>query len=215
MACFSRHRPFTALSRRQRRRKVFALKQLIHRERARCGGLFYDACDIDYYRQHPDHPWRWSDIYFTGRDPAVLWNAEIITARMALEDLISDRVFDEAYQQLSEAERGVEFRFETRPNYNSQGKLVSRTLIHREKPRYARFNGLTFNEYTEQREAEILTTQPPAVYCGYKRLPGFAYGIGLRMVVEAEALSVEVINAAIDDFKARGEKAWHSPERPA
>ena len=212
MACSRRHRPFTALSRRKRRQKVFTLKQQIHRERARCGGLFYDYCDTEYYRRHPEHPWCWSDIFFTGHDPAVLWNAEIITAQLAREDLISDRVFDEAWQQLSDAERLVEARFETRPYYNSQGKHVGSTLLHQEKPRYARFNGLTFNEYTEQREAEILSTQPPAVYCGYKILPGFAYGIGLRMVVDAEALTVDVINAAIEEFKARGERAWQSPE---
>lgn len=212
MACFRQHRSFTSLSRRKRRQKVFALKHLIYRERHRCGGVFYDECDIDYYRDNPDSVWSWSDICFTGRDPAVLWNAEIITARLAINDLVRNRAFDHARQQLSEAERLMEFRYETTPNYNAKGKIVSYTLVTQDKPRYAIFNGLTFNEYTQQLETEIVRDDPPAVYCGYEILPGYAYGIGLRMIVEADALSVEVIEAAIADFRSRGEVEWRSPQ---
>ena len=212
MACFRRHRPFTTLSRRKRRKKVLALNYLIHCERFRCGGMFYDECDLDYYHRHPDEKWGWSDIVFTGRDPAVLWNAEIITARTALHNMISNCVFDEAYQQLSDADREIEFRFETTPNYNKNGKIVSYTMVTREKPRYAAFNGLTYSDYIQQRKEALLHTAPPPVYCGYKILPGYAYGIGLSMVVDAERLSIEVIEAAIADFRARGEREWRSPE---
>lgn len=39
-----KHKPFTSLSRRRRRARVQHIKNLIHRERHRCGGLHYDDC---------------------------------------------------------------------------------------------------------------------------------------------------------------------------
>lgn len=203
MSPFNKHRPFISLSRRQRRKKVIELKNRIYRGRQRCGGLFYDDCDIQYYKDNPDHIWAWSDIYFVGRDPADLWNAEIITAKLAFQDAVHDRAFNETWAMLSQQEQEEEARYETTPNVNSKGKIVSRTFLHREKQAYAIFGGLTFWQFVEKREQEIGQDEQQDVCCSYQFLPGFAYGHGLRMVVDAEALSVPVIEAAIGDFLNR------------
>ncbi|WP_421589637.1 hypothetical protein [Rahnella aceris] len=86
----------------------------------------------------------WSDIYFTGLDPADFWNAEIIIAQMAFRDVYHFRAFDEACEMLSEQERENEFKINTWPNYNSQGKIVSHTLVCREACKYDVFGDLTF-----------------------------------------------------------------------
>lgn len=206
MSPFSKHRPFISLSRRQRRQKVIELKNRIYLERHRCGGIFYDGCDIQHYKDNPDHIWAWSDIYFVGRDPADLWNAEIITVKMARQNAVHDQAFNEAWSMLSQQEQKDEVRYETTPNVNSKGKIVSHTLVHREKQAYEIFGGLTMWQFIEKREREITQAESTEVVCGYQFLPGFAYGQGLRMVVDAEALSVPIIEAAIGDFMGKGER---------
>lgn len=43
-----KRKAFTSLSRRQRRSKTQQVKNLIYRERHRCGGVFFDECDMEY-----------------------------------------------------------------------------------------------------------------------------------------------------------------------
>ncbi|WJW96580.1 hypothetical protein QVH37_10025 [Enterobacter pseudoroggenkampii] len=207
-----KHRTFSSLSRRSRRRKVIHIKNLIHNERHRCGGIFYDECDFTQFDYESDRIWEWSDIYFTGLDPADFWNAEIITAQVAFRDAYHARGFDEAYEMLSEQERENEFKINTYPNYNSQGDIISQTLVRREACKYDAFGGLTFLEFLEKRELEIVINDPPAIHCGYKFLPDYAYGLGLRMIVDVPSLSQKVIEDVIADFRTRGEREWHSPE---
>ncbi|KAJ9430472.1 hypothetical protein PMI39_023195 [Pantoea sp. YR343] len=205
MSSFNKHRPFISLSRRQRRKKVLELKNRIYRERHRCGGVFHDDCDIQHFEDKPDHIWAWSDIYFVGCDPADLWNAEIITAKLAFQDAVHDLAFNEAWAMLSQHEQEEEARYETTPNVNSTGKIISHTLVHRKKQTYAIFRGLTLWQFIEKREREIAHDEPPKVVCGYQFLPGFAYGHGLRMIVDSEALSVRVIEEAIKNFLGKSE----------
>lgn len=210
MSYHRKHRKFSSLSRRCRRQKVIHLKNLIHNERHRCGGIFYDECDFTQFDDRSDHVWKWSDICFTGLDPADLWNAEIITAQVAFRDASHSRAFNEACEMLSEQERKNEFKINTSPNYNAQGKITSHTLVHREACKYDFFGGLNFSEFVEKRELEIVIDDPPAIYCGYEFLPDYAYGLGLRMTVDAPCLSQQVIEDAIADFRRRGEREWHS-----
>ncbi|MEM6158958.1 hypothetical protein AAH446_00110 [Erwinia sp. P6884] len=200
-----KHQPFSSLSRRIRRRQVIRLKNLIHKERHRCGGIFYDECDFNRFDDEPGYIWSWSDIYFTGLDPATFWNAEIITAQVAFRDAVHARAFDEAWERLSEPQRECEVKIETRPDYNASGKIVSHTLIPREASQYDAFNGLTFSEYVKKREQEISRDEPPVFYRRYELLPGYAYGSGLRMIVDASALSQKAIEDAIADFRLHGE----------
>lgn len=71
---------------------------------------------------------------------------------------------------------------------------------------YSIFNGLTFDDFIDKWEQEIARDDPPLIYCGYRILPGFASGIGLRMIVEADVLSQTLIEATLQDFLARGER---------
>lgn len=212
MSYHRKKRIFSSLSRRHRRQKVIHLKNLIHNERHRCGGMFYDECDFSQFDDETGSIWEWSDIYFTGLDPADFWNAEIITTQVAFRDAYHTRAFDEACEMLSEQERENEFKVNTSPNYNSHGKIISHTLVHREACKYDVFGGLTFFGFVEKRELEIVINDPPAIYCGYDFLPDYAYGLGLRIVVDAPYLSQQVIEDAIADFRERGECEWHSSE---
>lgn len=186
----NKHKVFTTLPRRKRRARVQHIKNLIHRERHRCGGTFYDDCDIEIATASGN--WAWSDILFTSANPAVYWNAEIITAGQCFADCVEQIAFDEAWGMLNEAQRNREASIEA--------------ISHNEH--YPQFGGLTWSDYAAKREKEIARDNPPAVHCGYRILPGYAGGIGLQMIVDAEVLTVEVIEAAIADFRAKGEREW-------
>lgn len=84
----------------------------------------------------------------------------------------------------------------------------------RHHTRYAIFNGLTFSEYLSKREHEIAFNTPIQIYSEYRYLSDYSYGNGLKMIVDAPALNVDVIEAAIRDFRRRGESEWQSDLAP-
>lgn len=189
-----KHRVFTGLSRRQRRAEVQAVKNRIYRERHRCGGVFFDDCDMEHAQA--SGRWNWSDIVFLASCPDVYWNAEIITASMALHDAIEQLAFEAA----GPAPEGA--------FVNEDGTIAVNWRLP--QPEYG---GLTWNNYVDQKQAEIASGDLPAVYCGYHIQHGYRGGIGLQMIVDAEVLSRKVIEAAIADFRAKGEQEWTSPEQ--
>lgn len=194
---------FISLSRRKRRAKTLKIKTLINRERDTWGGLFYDECD--HATAVASGNWCWSDIVFLGHDPAVFWNTEIITANVAFADAVEEAAFNEAMLLLEATGKQKVVLSD-----NSPGNITGHTLLRRPGQTYTIFNGLTFNDFIDIRALEIARDAPPAVYCGYHILPGFAFGIGLKMVVEADVLSQTLIEATIQDFLAHRERNWVS-----
>ncbi|UQC69657.1 hypothetical protein C0560_02210 [Lelliottia sp. AC1] len=198
-----KYTPFISLSRRKRRAKTLKIKTLINREREIWGGLFYDECD--HATAVASGNWCWSDIVFLGHDPAAFWNAEIITANVAFADTVEEAVLNEAMLLLEAAGKQNAVLSD-----NSPDNIIGHILLRRSEKTYSIFNGLTFNDFTDKRALEIARDAPPAVYRGYRILPGFASGIGLKMVVEADVLNQTLIEATIQDFLARGEHNWVS-----
>ncbi len=194
----SRKKPlFISLSRRKRRAKTQRIKNLIHLERARCGGVYHDP--IDHYEGVSSGIWDWSDIVFLGRDPAVYWNAEIITAEVAFEDLVSEVAFNDVWvKAISDLKKSGDM------------EALRRMGMNRFVREYPRVDGLNFFDVVNKRKQELKRHSPPPVFCGYRILPGFVPGLGLQMIVESKVLSREVIEEAIADFRARGEKNWLS-----
>lgn len=193
----NKHKAFTSLSRRQRRAHTQHIKNLIHAERARCGGLYYDDGITSVSMIGG---WQWADIYFLGNTPDVYWNATISTVADELHEAIDTMACDEAYSLLSEAEREEEYRIETTPNYNAAGKVVSHTWVDRQKQTYEQFGGLTQFEYVNKRVEEIARDNPPVINPGYRIHPGYASGIGLEIIVDVPELSRDVIESAIRSF---------------
>ncbi len=199
-----KHTPFTSLSRRKRRAKALRVKNLIYRERDRLGGIFFDECDQDVALASGH--WTWSDILFLSHDPALFWNAEIVTANVAFADAVEDIAFNEALSKLDAAEKDDLMHVDFIPDVSSQGK----TWLRKPQRHYPQFDGLTFHDFVDKRALEITRDNPPAIYCGYRILPGYAFGVGLQMVVDADRLNRAVIETAITDFRARGERHWMS-----
>lgn len=212
MSLYRKSPTFVSLSRRKRRRIVIKLKNKIYQERSHCGGIFYDECCMSQSTGQSKHVWGWSDICFVGKDPAVLWNAEIITAQVALDDAIRTIAFEEALRltEVSEGQKDVQMMKLT--GSDIKDKIISCGESDKTTQNYHVLGGLTFFQYVQKREREIAFKNPPLVYCQYQYLPGYVYGLGLRMVVDAVTLSQDVIEAAIADFRLHGEREWCSPE---
>lgn len=206
----SKHKPFTSLSRRQRRAETLRVKSRIKRERYP-SSVFNTDCDISHAATMPGG-WRWCDIVFLGADPATYWNATVDTASTHFASLVENAAFDEAFALLDADEQERQSSIETEPNYDVNGKIISHTWIRNSEPEYQQFGGLTLHAYLDKRELEIARDNPPAVYCGYRIEQGYNHGIGLHMVIDAPVLTVELIESAIADFIARGEKTWLARE---
>jgi hypothetical protein len=93
----------------------------------------------------------------------------------------------------------------------SNGEILSYRLIDRDRP-YERLGGLTIREHWKKLEIEIVRREPPAaeVYESFELDPEYVYGIGLRIVVDADVIDQAAIEAAIHKFKAMGETEWQS-----
>lgn len=188
-----KHKVFTSLSRRQRRSKTQWVKKLIYRERHRCGGVFFDECDLKYASKSGS--WIWSDIIFLSEKPDTYWNAEIITVGMAFDDAVESLAFDCANPAPSGA------------FLNGEGQFTAAWRLP--QPQY---NGLTWPQHVDNLKIEIARDTPPKIHCCYRILPGYRSGIGLQIIVDSALLSREIIETAIAIFRAKGELNWLSPE---
>ncbi|KGD78829.1 hypothetical protein [Pantoea vagans] len=197
-------KPFTSLSRRHRRTRVQHIKNLIYRERERCGGLHYDDCDSENAEAiAADWVWTWSDVLFLDdQDPTIYWNAEIITADVARMDIIENRVLNEATAMLDQAQLEDELRLETVSNYDAKGKIVGYKQVMRTRVAYPQFGGMTYHDYINKRVADILRDTPPVITPGYSIQHGYRSGIGLQIIVAEAELTREVIDNAIRTFLA-------------
>lgn len=184
---------FTSLSRRQRRSETQRVKNLIYRKRHRCGGVFFDECDLKYASNSGS--WTWSDIIFLGTKPDTYWNAEIITAGMAFDDAVESLAFDRAKPSPSDA------------HLNDEGQFTAAWRLP--QPQY---DGLTWSQHVDNLKIEITRDNPPKIHCGYRILPGYRSGIGLQIIVDSALLSREIIETAIAVFRAKGELNWLSPD---
>ncbi|WP_164095578.1 hypothetical protein [Serratia marcescens] len=107
--------------------------------------------------------------------------------------------------RLATAEQYQAPHLNSAPNIDSNVKIISYILLHKPELKYPQLDGLTFRDFADRRAQTIARNNPPPIHCGYHILPGYAAGVGLRMVVEADVLNRSVIEAAISDFRAHGE----------
>lgn len=132
-----RNKAFNTLSRSRCRARTQHVKNMIHRERHRCEGLHCDDCDSENAEViAAGWIWTWSDVLFLGNSPDVYWNEEIITIDVARADIMENLVFEEAHAMLNQSQQEDEDRMDTTPNYNTEGKVVSHTVIERTRVSY-------------------------------------------------------------------------------
>ena len=205
-----RHRYFSALSQTKRSAAGFKLRQRIERDRELYGGRFTS----DALLLEPKEPVicnQWFDFVFLGRHKYEIWNAYIVTAREMFWGEIESRAFEMAYAGLSLAEREEEFKMDSIPHErDARGKVRTYTWLPKIPIQYPQFGGLTFRDYCHQLEREIIANEPPEVFESFQPDRSYRYGVGLHIVVEAEAISYPLIDQTIDRFLNLGQKYWRN-----
>ena len=202
-------RPFESLSRKKRGNAVVRLQQRILQNKAMYGGMFTSRLVLNEPGRPPLYN-QWFDFFFLGQDKFTIWNAFILSAQAAFWDEIKDLAMDRATKMLSPEEQKKEFAIETEPaEFDAWGKPLTYNMIFRDYTS-PQFNGMTYRDYCRQLEREIITTEPPAIHESFKLDPGYEYGIGLHIVVDAEEITQSVIEQAILRFKELGETDWQA-----
>lgn len=207
-----RRPPFVSLPRHRRSEAVIRLKNKIRRDAAEYGGRFTSRLVLN----EPDRPDlynQWFDFYFLGTDRFTIWNAEIVTARRAFWDAVNNEAYSRAYALLGDDGLDREARLEFEPaDVSHTGKVLTYRMVKREPARYAQFDGRTLSEQIDLLETAIIRDEPPVIYESFKIDRSYAYGIGLRIVLDVEAINQAAIEAAIDRFFELSENDWVSSE---
>ena len=204
-----KHIAFDALPRRKRRNAVVRLGWKIQRDAIQTGVTEFWT---DHLLEDPDEPERqhqWTDVYFLGSDRFTLWNAEIITTKLAIDDAIRERAFTTAWARLNADEQKRESSFETIAVPRKRaGDMRLREWVRQPDVHYPQFDMHTFAEECEQVEAHIRATEPPEISESFTTDRGYAYGIGLHAVVAETNINLDAIVRTIQRFRALGERDW-------
>lgn len=77
---------------------------------------------------------------------------------------------------------------------------------------YPQFGALSYVDYLAKLEQETLEALPYPIYEEFCIEPGYSYGTGLVMVIDAERICQTAVEQAIDRFISLGEQNWRAAE---
>jgi len=204
-----KHVAFTAMPRRKRRNAVVRLGWKIRRNVAQTGISEFWTDQLLEDPEDPERQHQWADVYLLGSDRLTLWNAEIITSRLAMSDAIRERAFTAAWARLNADEQERESSFETVavPRKRAGGMRL-REWVRQPDVHYPQFDMRTFAQECERLEDHIRATEPPKIGESFATDRDYAYGIGLHAVVAETNINRDAIVRTIQRFREFGERNW-------
>lgn len=202
---------FCKLSRRKRRGLVIELKNKIRNEKKEYGGKFlsdvyFNTIDKNEGNKRTRH---WLDVFFPSKkDPSILWNATVITCLQDLDDKAKDQAFEDARKGLTEKEFEDIVNPETVSILDVNGKTIAHKMVFKEQNKKEEFSGRTYYEEIDFQKEQNIQKNIFDIHERYEIHKGYAYGVGLTIVVSEITLDQEAIERAIDGFYTRGENKW-------
>lgn len=196
--------PFVKLKRRQRCKKMVALRWLIHQNRNGRGFFLSDH----YIPNSPD--WnkdicsdedvQWADLYFVSRRYAhqgYFYNATIRTLADEYVENLDNEAYDNVFYQMSKSDQDKlnDISFE------------NNTISSHFSDYFSSLNGSTF--YAMQAnflEQKLLNLNQKKVFSSVTKDETYRYGIGLDMVIDDVSITVESIVKNIKNFYDNDEK---------
>ena len=155
---------------------------------------------------------QWVDVYFTGRNRYTLWNNEIITTQVAMEDAFHSSAFDTVWGQLSLPVQERESKIETKAILRTSPKQMRmHEWVRLPEIQYPQFEDRTFQKECDRLEAESRKALPSPVAESFKLDRSHAYGIGLHAIVAETNLNRAAIERTIQRFREVGECEGAAP----
>ncbi|MDR0499099.1 MAG: hypothetical protein LBH03_05125 [Holophagales bacterium] len=226
--------PFCELSKTRRRAEWFRIRWKIEKDRDIYGGRFtspdviftpgglnckagevmgeWDCPDIGICTPDSQICNQSLDFYFLGLHRHEIWCAEIVTARCEFWEMVDSIAFDRAYAMLSAEQKDMNlFGMGTGPcKRDRNGKVLGNEIIWEPPPLFPEFGGLSFDDYTQQLEREIIANEPPEMFECFEFNLTETQGLGLKIILDVSAITVPLVNQVIDRFFEMGRKQWRS-----
>lgn len=180
------HKPFAEQSRRRRKQAYINIKNLIRRSKPVLGGLFYSH---DYLHGKNG----WIDCYFLGNEPLTIYNCTLETARCAYVEAVCDAAWQAAEELLPYSNDIVDSAF-----VDSETGLWT-TVVKPDEVEDV-FGGLTRSEWIEAEIVRIANSGAVVVQEQISLRHDFALGTGMDATINVPYLTVETINAFIEQF---------------
>lgn len=159
---------------------------------------YRDASKLFYTHHYLGEGSNWADIYFPGqfRGSKCLWNATIITVKHAYLEAVENKALE-----MNELPYG-DTQFEKMDNGYSRMVFDEQT----EK----------WNQHTNELEEQLFESGEIKVQPGYEAEEGYHLGIGIMIIVDAQWLTNEIIEAAIarlqkEDIRDYDFHSWGQP----
>lgn len=198
-------KPFTNLSSHKKRDLFVRMRWQIKRDTQIFGGMFTSY----HYIPEPGSRIQDADFSFCGTDGLTIWKASIMTATQAFLWAVRDMAFARADGMLTPEERHIENGVQC---WELSGENGVKCLgMGDEKGiAYEKFGNLSYFDYVDKLEDEIIRDNPPAVYESFSTDFSYQHGIGLKIVISADEINRFTIEEAIRHFQKLGERNWRS-----
>ncbi len=168
--------------------------------------VYFNTLDKDELNNDTRH---WVDVYFPSKkDPSILWNATVITCLQDLDDKAYHQAHDDALKRITEEEFQDIINPEMIPVIGKNGKIIGHQIVFKEQNKKEEFSGRTYYEEIDFQKEQNIQKGIFDIHEKYEIYKGYAYGIGLMIVVNEKTLNQEAVERAIEKFYRRGEKDW-------
>lgn len=191
---------FMRQCRRRRKRDTIGIKNRIARHASILGGAFTTP---DYMHARL----QWVDFCFLSGQRNVFFNATARTARLAFAERIRSIAAERSFELLPPA---GDPRHWMRDNFRRRPDGCFEFTPTPDAPCVA-FGGLTRGEWERAEECRLVEAGGVSVHEGWSMDTKYRHGIGLDVIIDAPALTIDVLNGFIARFRSMGEIDWRSP----
>lgn len=187
-------------SRKRKKLDYINVKNRIREQASILGGKFTTHHDVT-------NGVHWVDFYFLSvRESLVFYNATLVTVKYSL----AERSYDKAFHESLDIRDYDHIRFvpSSKKDYKSVKSSGSERLPHVE------FSNLTRTEWIKARQRELLESGCMIEQDTTAMEFDYGFGIGLNGVINADLITVDVLNDYIDKFRAKGESPFKGEPVP-
>jgi hypothetical protein len=193
--------PKKKLNRKHHKNSYINVKNFINQSKDTLGGLF--DSDHEFHGEN-----QWVDFIFLSKKERIFWNVEIITARVAFEDKITDIAFTQLNEILGEDWHQKYPLFIEGEQINHEEKILQPI----EEKSIPELGGLTWPQWLNNKKIELADSGKYSIHESVVIDKSYQYGRGLHIIKNVENISIDVINKFITEFLENGEQASASSE---